>query len=102
MKDLTDFNTIKNYIIDSLPKEYSADVFMFLLKNPLLVQKTIEAIEFMRENDFDSVSSCAPSLRGPGTIIHDVIGLSHNDDCFAPKVIKIECEEINYPINHFA
>ena len=95
MKDLTDFNTIEKYIIDSLPKEYRADVFMFLLKNPLLIQKTIEAIEFMRENDFcDSVGSC--------TIIHDVIGLSHNDDCFAPKVIKIERDEINYPVNHFA
>lgn len=95
MKDLTDFtiqkyDTIQKYIIDSLPKEYRADVFMFLLKNPLLIQKTIEAIEFMRENDFG----------GPGTIIHDVIGLSHNDDCFVPKVIKIERDEINYPINH--
>ena len=46
----------------------------------------------MKENNFG----------GPSDILHDIIGLKSNDECFVPKVIKIERDEINYPVNHFA
>ena len=84
---------VNDYLTDALHSDpdylrhLKTDTVMFLMDNALLRDKTIEAINFMKENNFG----------GPSDIIHDIIGLRSNDECFAPKVIKIDREQINYP-----
>ena len=84
---MNDYLTAAGYL-----RHLKTDLFIFMMDNALLKDKTIEAIKFMKENNFG----------GPSIIIHDIIGLKSNDECFVPKVIKIERDEINYPVNHFA
>ena len=84
---MNDYLTAAGYL-----RHLKTDLFIFMMDNALLKDKTIEAIKFMKENKFG----------GPSDIIHDIIGLKSNDECFVPKVIKIDREQINYPVNHFA
>jgi hypothetical protein len=81
--DLIDY--LNEYLTPILPQtdqaiEWKQDLFIFLLCNKSLEEKTRDAIRIMEDNDFG----------GPSDIIHDLVGIKSGDEFFVPKIIKLD------------